>query len=96
MTSACTQFAQVTIVEAVATICFSVSGSSFYVLLVGLVSSALSSLDAASQKRQKRLAAVNAYMRYKRVPVTLRKRMNDYYTYLYSGMQVELLREGAC
>ena len=74
--------------EAAATIIFSVAGSSFYVLLVGLVSSALSSLDAASQKRQKRLAAVNAYMRYKRVPLTLRKRMNEYFQYLYSGMQV--------
>ncbi len=77
----------VTLAEALVTTLFSVIGFGFYVSFVGLVSNAISSIDAAGNKRRKRLVAINAYMLNKRVPLKLRKRMNLYYDYLESHMQ---------
>ena len=53
----------------------------------GMATSALSSMDKAAQDRREKLEAINAYLRYKRVPHNLRRRLNDYYDYLYSCLQ---------
>ena len=76
-----------TTLEAWVTTVFSVLGVASYVVLVGMVTSALANIDKAAQARREKLESINAYMRYKRVPHKLRKRMNDYYGYLYSCLQ---------
>ena len=67
---------------------FIIIGIGIDVLLIGLVSSAVSNIDASAKKRIEKLSTIDAYMRYKRVPHRIRERTNEYFQYLFSCMQV--------
>ena len=75
-----------TALESSLTALFIVAGVCIDCTLIGLVASALSNIDPANRKRQEKLEAITAYMRYKRVPQRLRERMHEYFDYVFSTM----------
>ena len=75
-----------TFVETLVTTLFILIGIGNDVLLIGLVASALSNIDATAKKRAERLSALHAFMRHKRVPQRLVVRLDEYFDYLYSCM----------
>ena len=70
---------------------FSIAGVILGIILSAMVvssaTSALSNLDAAAESHRRDLDAINGYLRFKRVPVELRRRINGFYNYVWASMQ---------
>ena len=47
--------------------------------MISNMSSTLSNIDASSVQRRQKLDTLNDYLRYRRVPIALRKRIAGYY-----------------
>ena len=55
--------------------------------IVGGATSSLATMDASAQKLRMQLDTINHYMRYRRVPNRLRKRVDAYFQYLWTCMR---------
>lgn len=58
-------------------------GASLYAFIIGNIASILSNLDAAKTRFKNRLIAVSQYMQQRDVPVSLNKKVKEYYEYLW-------------
>ena len=58
-----------------------------YAVIIGSASSALSNLDSGNAERRQKLDSINQYMRQRRVPQDLQKRIRAYYDYMWSSHQ---------
>ena len=54
---------------------------------VSSATSTLSNMDATAELQRRQLDMINQFMRYKNVPNDLRRRINDFYEYLWSSVQ---------
>jgi hypothetical protein len=62
-------------------------GVLLYAIIIGSASSALSNLDSANAERRQKLDSINQYLRQRRVPDDLQKRIRAYYDYMWSSHQ---------
>jgi hypothetical protein len=62
-------------------------GVLMYAVIIGSASSALSSLDSDSTEKRNKLDGINEYMRQRNVPQGLRKRIREFYEYMWSSHQ---------
>jgi voltage-gated potassium channel len=69
--------------ETVYTICVMIFGISVYGFIIGNVASLLSNIDPARSKYLEQMETINAFMRYRAIPVHLQHRIRDYYAYLW-------------
>ena len=56
-------------------------------MAVSSATSTLSNMDATAELQRRQLDMINQFMRYKNVPNDLRRRINDFFEYLWSSVQ---------
>ena len=62
-------------------ICSMMSGASFYIVLIGIMSSLMLSMDRSGAKYREQMEIWTEYFAYARIPQKLRKRVVEYYKY---------------
>ncbi|CAM9236324.1 unnamed protein product [Chrysoparadoxa australica] len=56
-------------------------------ILIGSAANMLSSMDTSAVARKSQMDGINGYMRFRKVPLTLQKRIRSYYEYLWDSGQ---------
>lgn len=73
-----------TILETYFTITSIILGVLIYAFIIGSASSALSNIDSVEMERKAKLESITNFMRQRRVPAELQKRIRDYYDYMWT------------
>lgn len=68
--------------------CITIIGFLMMSLIIGSATTALSDLQAQGSQVSMRLQAIDAYMRYKRLPTPIRRRVVSFYRFQYTSMNV--------
>lgn len=76
-----------TAIEAGFSIVTLMGGVCMSALVVSSATSAVANLDAYAETHQTELDAINGYLHFKRVPHDLRRRINNFHTYIWSSTQ---------
>ena len=76
-----------TAVETLFSVLTLMGGVCISALVISSATSAVANLDAYAEMHQTELDAINGYLRFKRVPLDLRRRINNFHNYIWSSMQ---------
>ena len=84
----------VTILEHVYSSAMIFLGVFMYAIIIGSLSSSISNLDVEKAERKKQLDSIKQFLRQRKVPISLQRRIVQYYEYLWSSQMSVATREG--
>ncbi|XP_068741021.1 potassium/sodium hyperpolarization-activated cyclic nucleotide-gated channel 2-like [Montipora capricornis] len=65
------------------TLCSMTIGATFYAVFIGIMSSLIMSIDSSGRLYNEKLSQVKEYMRYRKLPLRLRLKVEDYYEHRF-------------
>lgn len=69
-------------------------GVFMYAIIIGSLSSSISNLDVEKAERKKQLDSIKQFLRQRKVPLSLQRRIVQYYEYLWSSQMSVATKEG--
>lgn len=84
----------VTVLEHIFSFTMILMGICMYAVIISSLSSLLSNLDVEKAERKKKQDSIRQFLRQKKVPLSLQRRIQAYYEYLWSSQQNVSSREG--
>ncbi|MBU0927700.1 MAG: ion transporter [Spirochaetes bacterium] len=59
-------------------------GAAMYGLVIGNIAGLIANIDVAKSQYREKLDRINAFLKYRNIPDALRRKINDYYSYLWA------------